>query len=99
MVAPVVSGLVVFALSFPMVMSPKANQDNRTFSPNTIVRYALTQSEPQAANTVSNIYDGKVTGDKIYKLLECLPKLDGKMVSIYGQLYSRNFTASGTCSS
>jgi len=87
-------GIVVFALSFLMVMSPEANQDNRTFSPNTIVRYGFTQSELQAANTVSNIYDGKIAGDRNYADLSYLPELDGRIVDISDQLYTRDFTHS-----
>jgi hypothetical protein len=83
-------GIVVFALSFLMVMN--SNQDNRTFSPNTIVRYAFTQSELQAANTASNIYDGQIASDEIYTLLKYLPEPDGRIVDISDQLYSRNFT-------
>jgi hypothetical protein len=85
-------GIMVFALSFLMVMSPPANQDNRTFSPNTIVRFAFTQSELQAANTASNIYDGKIAGDEVYTLLGYLPEPDGRIVDISDQLYSQNFT-------
>ncbi|MGA8849161.1 MAG: hypothetical protein WB564_04960 [Dehalococcoidia bacterium] len=83
-------GILVFALSFLMVIA--SNQDNRTFSPNTIVRYAFAQSELQAANTASNIYDGKIAGDEFYNQLKYLPEPDGRIVDISDQLYSRNFT-------
>jgi hypothetical protein len=83
-------GIMVFALSFLMVIA--SSQDNRTFSPNTTVRYAFTQSELQAANTASNIYDGKIAGDDVYTLLEYPPEPDGRIVDISDQLYSRNFT-------
>jgi hypothetical protein len=84
--------IVVFALSFLMVMSPQANEDNRIFSPNTIIRYGFTQSELEAVNTVSNIWDGKIGSDWIYCLLRFLPELDGRIVNVCDQLYSQNFT-------
>jgi hypothetical protein len=83
-------GIMIFALAFLMVMS--SEQDNRTFSPNTIVRYTFTQSELQAASTASSIYNGKIAGDEVYTLLEYLPQPDGRIVDISDQLYSRNFT-------
>ena len=85
-------GIMVFALSFLMIMSPEENQDNRTFSPNTIVRYGFTQSELEAMNTAANIHDGKIACDRNYELLEYLPYLDDRIVSICDRLYSRNFT-------
>jgi hypothetical protein len=85
-------GIIVLVLSFLMVMSPQSNLDNRTFSPNTIVRYGFTQSELEAMNTVSNIWDGRIAGDQIYRHLEYLPDLDGRIVNIGYQLYSRDFT-------
>jgi len=85
-------GTLVFALSFLMVMSPEANQDNRSLSPNTIVRFAFTESELAAMNRAAMIYDGKIAGDKNYESLQYLPGLRGRTVAICNQLYSRNFT-------
>ncbi|MBT9150846.1 MAG: hypothetical protein DDT40_01025 [candidate division WS2 bacterium] len=59
----------VSLLSFLMIMSPVANLDNRTFSPNTVVRYAFTKSELQALNTISNISDRQMGSDYLYNLL------------------------------
>jgi hypothetical protein len=56
-------GIVVFALLFLTVMSPSESQDNGTFSPNTMVRYTFTQSELEAINTISHVYDGKTGTD------------------------------------
>ena len=45
-------------------------------------------------NTAANIYNGRIASDRNYKLLEYLPNLDGRIVDISNQLYSRDFTAS-----
>ena len=45
-------GTLIFLLSFLMIMSPTANIDNRTFTPNVTIRNTLTQSEKQALSTV-----------------------------------------------
>ena len=87
-------GILVFALSFLMAMNPYANIDNRTFSPNTVVRYGFTGSELEAMNTASNIYDGNIASDAIYRSLRHLPELDGRVVSMCDQLHSRDFTRS-----
>ncbi len=86
------AGIMTFTLTLLMVMSIQANTDNRTFSPNTIVRYGFRQSEVEAMNTVSNMYNGKIAGDCIYSLLGRLPELAGKVVTMCDQLYSRDFT-------
>jgi hypothetical protein len=85
-------GIIVLVLSFLMVMSPQSNRDNPTFSPNTIIRYGFIQSELEAMNTAANIYNGNIASDQNYKLLEYMPDLDDRIVSIYNQLYSRDFT-------
>lgn len=88
-------GIMTFVLSFLMVMCPEANLDNRTFSPNTIVRYAFTKSEIQAADTVSNIYNGAIGSDwYVYYVcdLRCLPNLDNEIKDISEQLYTQDFS-------
>jgi len=86
--------IMVFALSFLMVMSLQANEDNRIFSPNTTVRYGFTQSELEAMNTAANIYNGKIASDWQYALLGNLPNLDGRTKAICVQICSRDFTHS-----
>jgi hypothetical protein len=49
-----------------MILSPVANMDNPTFSPNTQIRYALTSSELQAAYTVSNAVNMAIGVDAYY---------------------------------
>lgn len=64
--------ILVFSLSFLMIMSPTANMDNPTFSPNTQVRYALTESELQAVKSTSNIWNGTIGVDGYYSELRTL---------------------------
>jgi hypothetical protein len=58
-----VVAISAFLLCFLMIMSPAANQDNHLFSPNTGVRHAFTESELQAMDTVSKVWDGKIGAD------------------------------------
>ncbi len=55
-----------FVLSFVMVMSPDVNMDNRVFTPNTAVRFAFTESEQQAADTLVTLWDGEIGTDLRY---------------------------------
>lgn len=61
-----VVAITTFLLCFLMIMSPVANQDNHQFSPNTGARYAFTQSELQAADTVSKVWKGEIGADWYY---------------------------------
>jgi hypothetical protein len=60
---------LTFSLSFPMIMSPTANLDNSTFSPNSQVRFALIQSELQAIKKVSNMWNRTIGVDGYYSEL------------------------------
>lgn len=59
-----ISGFVV-ALSFLMIMSPAANMDNTAFSPNTIWRVTIIESELHA-QTVLDHYGGVSRSDVYY---------------------------------
>lgn len=59
----------IFFLVFLMITSPIANVDNLTFSPNATLRYGFTDSELQAVNTISNIWDGTVYMDCLYTVI------------------------------
>lgn len=63
---------LAFSLSFLMIMSPTANMDNPTFSSNTQVRYALTESELQAAISASHIWNKTIGVDGYYSELRTL---------------------------
>jgi len=60
------SFVFVVSLTFLMIMSLPANVDNHIFSPNTGVRYALTESEMQAVTTASEIWNGTLGADRYY---------------------------------
>ena len=60
---------LTFSLSFFMIMSPTANLDNPTFSPNTQVQFALTESELQAVERVSNMWNNTIGVDGYYSEL------------------------------
>jgi hypothetical protein len=89
--------ILTFSLSFFMIMSPVANLDNPTFSPNTQVRFAFTKSELQAAERASNMWNGKIGVDSYYSQL-WLPSFLGERIDrqsaeeIDIQLYNRNYT-------
>jgi hypothetical protein len=57
---------LAFSLSFLMIMSPTSNLDNPAFSPNTQVRFALTESELQAMKTVSDMWNKTIGTDGYY---------------------------------
>ncbi len=83
--------LSVITLSFLLLMSPVANIDNRFFTPNIGVRYALTESEICALNTISIIYDGTIGSDKYVEYFYTF-QFNRKFMSIDDSLYSRDFT-------
>jgi hypothetical protein len=72
-----------------MIMSPVANLDNPTFSPNTQVRFAFTESELQAAERASNMWSGKIGVDGYYSLC-WLSSYSAEEID--RQIYNRNYT-------
>lgn len=58
-----VFGFVVL-LSILMIMSPSANVDNPYFSPNSHMRYSLTESELELVKTVTEKWDGPIKADR-----------------------------------
>ena len=54
---------LVALLSFLMIMNSTANKDNHMFSPNMGFRFAFTESELQAFNTIPEIAGGKIGTD------------------------------------
>jgi hypothetical protein len=56
-------GFVVI-LSFLMITSPSANVDNPFFSPNSHMRYSLTESELESVKTVTEKWDGPIKTDR-----------------------------------
>ena len=87
------TGTMTFILAFFMIMSPPLNLDNRTFSPNMVVRYALTESEMQAMYMVSGISASEVGGDcYITDPQKAGVLLDRKTKDISTQLCTGDFT-------
>jgi len=83
--------LPVFTLSFLLIMSPSTNIDNRLFSRNIGARSAFTYSELQAMETITEIWNGKIGGDKFCKRPYEL-QFNRKFTIIDDSFYSRDFT-------
>lgn len=65
----------VSILTFLMIMGLPSNMDNRTFSPNQLVRYAFTESELQALRTASTNSNGIIGVDGYYIAAGATPGL------------------------
>ncbi|MCW4045024.1 MAG: hypothetical protein NWE94_05850 [Candidatus Bathyarchaeota archaeon] len=90
-------GALTFSMSVLMILSPVANLDNPVFSPNTQVRFALTQSELKAAERTSNIWGGTIGVDSYYALYwfqSFLPNILNRQLTkeIDTQLYNKNYS-------
>jgi hypothetical protein len=55
-----VLAILIFIISFFSITAPQANFDNRIYTQNTAARYAFTESELSAMNTISNIEERRV---------------------------------------
>jgi len=86
----------VFLLTFLMIMGLPSNMDNRTFSPNQLVRYAFTESELQALQTVSANSAKTIGVDGYYTAAGQTPELlkwsQDKLQDISGCLLARDFS-------
>jgi len=80
---------LIFSLSFFMILSPEAQFDNLTFSPNSQIRYAFTESELQAIERVSSVWSGIIGVDEYYSNL-WWSSFQARNIS--EQIYSRNYT-------
>lgn len=81
--------IVVLALSFLNMTGPRGNRDSPIYSQTTAYRLSFTQSEVQAAATISRIYQGDLLLGAPYDNL--FPELRTSGVFI-GCLISRDFT-------
>ena len=81
--------IVLLVLSFLSITSPIGNKDSPIYSHNTAYRTSFTQSEVQAADTISQIYQGNILLGAPYDSL--FPKLrpSGNLMDC---LISRDFT-------
>ena len=85
-------GIIAFSIAFLMTLSPQSNMDNRTFSPNVVVRYAFTESELQAAETISAMWEGEIGSDWHYAIPFKF-QLDAEFKSIDGPLVTADFAS------
>lgn len=83
--------LSVFILSFLLIMSSTANIDNRLFSSNSGIRYAFTDSELYAMDTISNSWNGTVGTDWLYYYSFHF-QFDNDGISIDNSLETGDFT-------
>ncbi len=77
-----------FGVTFLMVMSPDVNMDNRVFTPNTAIRFAFTESEQQAADTLVTLWAGDIGTDLRYGVVGIRRQMDIDM-SLYSGDYSQ----------
>lgn len=85
-------GCVVGILVLLMSVGLPANMDNRTFSPNQLVRYAFTSSEIEAVGEVMGNYGGKVGMDNYYTYTGYIfPEYKDRMQGITQQILAANF--------
>jgi hypothetical protein len=88
LVGSIFLAVLIFSLSFLMILSPVANLDNPKFSPNIQVRFALTESELRALETVSNMENKTIGVDQYYSNLRWSSYT---VEDISEQIYSRNY--------
>ncbi len=82
----------VFTLSFLLIMSPSANRDNHLFSPNSGTRNALIESELQAMETISEIWNGKVGSDRRSHFPYSYDQINQEFVNIDNSFKTGDFT-------
>ena len=83
-----VFGFVVL-LSILMIMSPAANVDNLSFSPNSKMRYSFTEGELESLKTVAEKWDGPVRTDIYFAGSQAFqyPQLSSFCQNIYSEDY------------
>jgi len=85
---------LVFGLSFLMILSPPANVDNNTFSPNSADRAAFTAPELQSTTTVLSLTEGRI-GTDYYWSNTCSLFLDAHTISIDKALQDGDYLGTG----
>ncbi|MBT9132324.1 MAG: hypothetical protein DDT33_00838 [Firmicutes bacterium] len=79
---------IVFLLAFFMIMS--SNIDNHTFAPNTKIRVAFTESEFQAFDTISGMWDNEIGADS-HVFWPFLHQFEGEIIQIDESLLTGDF--------
>jgi hypothetical protein len=87
-----VLAVIVVGLTFISIASPMANMDHPITSKNTTVRYAYTESELSAANTIASTWATAVASDGYYSDLFPPPGTAGVNPSLSTNLVNRDFT-------
>lgn len=77
-------------LVFFMVISPQANFDNRTFYPSGLACIGFTESELQAMDTISDLWDGEI-GTDWHSRGPLIHQFDTKYKCIDDSLHSSDF--------
>lgn len=81
---------MIFIISFFLVISPLANTDNNTFSPNSSPRLALTESEMRSIYFLPEIYSETVGVDNYLVMINFLnPNLSVSLIN--DEIYTGNF--------
>ena len=85
---------LLLVLPLFMVISPQANMDNPTFTPTSLVRNALTESELQSLEFPFDHYDGTIASDYYCRrpVLYSLSEHQSEFVSINRQLGRGEFS-------
>ncbi len=81
----------VFTLTFLLIISSVANIDNHLLFPNIGIRYSITDSELQAMDTTSRIYNGTIGCDLYINLIYSF-QFNRELASIDDSLYTGDFT-------
>jgi hypothetical protein len=82
----------VIVFSFLLIMSPIANVDNHTFSPNSAVTPSLTGSEMQSINAIAALYSGQIGTERYVTNIISISPINIKLTMIDDRIYSGNFT-------
>ncbi|WP_156165800.1 hypothetical protein [Methanosarcina sp. 2.H.A.1B.4] len=94
-IKPALVAVFIISLSFILIMSPPANNDNQIFSPNSSYRASFTESEFQAIYTISDVFDGSIGSDRYLVALNFLP-INITIIPLDYELYSGNYSESST---
>ncbi len=87
-----VFGFVVL-LSFLMIASPTANVDNLSFSPNSNMRYTLTEAELESIETLAGKWDGPIKTDVYFAGIQSFQY--PQVSSFCQQIYTEDFVSMG----
>lgn len=86
------SFIFTIIMAFLMIMSPSANLDNHTLSPNSAYRAAYTESELQSISGVTNIFSGDVGTESSIANEIMLVDSNVKFINIDENIFEGNFS-------